>query len=129
MKRAVLILLLLALRASAVTPPVTDGKNLQLPTLSFDNLPQPTRTQPVSPVSYRRRPPGKTIENRTLGSEMLRYENLSFKVLPQTNFTAKRATVAGTLPAALVQTSRANIENHVIRADSDELKQQLNHPR
>lgn len=132
MKRAVLILLLLALRATGATLPVTEGKSLQLPTLNYDNLPQPTRTEPVSPVSSQRRPAGKTIENKTINTDTLQYGTLSFKMLPQTNFTAKRAAVAGPRPAETVSTPRAVIERRVIRAvtpeGAEELKKQLNEP-
>jgi hypothetical protein len=135
------VFLLLSVAASAqVLRPIdprrtadASGKAVEMPTINFGTLPQPTRTEPVSPLTGQMREPGKTVETKRVDTTALQYATLPSKVLPQTNFTAKRAVVTGALPAAdTVKTPRADIEKRVIRpvtpAGAEELKKQLNEP-
>ncbi len=110
-----------------------NGKTVDMPTVNFDTIPQPTRAQPISPLTGHRVEPADTVETKRVDTPTLTYDSLSNKVLPQQNFSAKHAVVAGnaSLPPA-VDTPKADIKKRVIRAltpaGAEELKKQLNEP-
>lgn len=110
-----------------------NDKTVDMPTVNFDTIPQPTRTQPILPLTGQRLEPADTVETKRVDTHTLRYDNVAVKVLPQQNFSPKRATVAGnaSLPPA-VDTPKADIKKRVIRpltpAGAEELKKQLNEP-
>ncbi len=142
MKPALLAAIVIAHSASAqILKPIDqhkladpNGKTVEMPTVRFDNVPQPTRPQPVSPLSRQSLPPAVTVETKTVDTHRLSYSTVPVSVLPQQNFAPKRAVVAGNLPAAeTVKTSRAEINPRVIRpftpAGKEELKEQFKNPK
>ncbi|MEI6084774.1 MAG: hypothetical protein WCS70_10775 [Verrucomicrobiota bacterium] len=113
-----------------------NGKSVAMPMVNFDSLPQPTRSQTVSPLTGKMSTPGKAVATKNVDLETLtHYSTVPTKVLPQTNFTPKYGTVDSSIipmagvPAANVPTDRARINGRVIRpqtpAGSEELKKQL----
>jgi hypothetical protein len=85
-------------------------------------------------LSRQYRPRAGAVETKTVDTRGLSYATVPVPVLPQQNFAAKRAVVAGNLPAAeTVQTSRAEINRRVIRpftpAGAEELKEQFKNPK
>jgi hypothetical protein len=142
MKAAWLSILLLATTVSAqLFKPVdshqraaASDKNVDLPTVNFDTLAQPTRSEIVSPVSGQMREPAGFVANKHADlPESPSYSTVPMTTIPHQNFTAKRAPVADNLPSInTVKTTPANINKRVIRpltpAGEEELKKQLNTP-
>lgn len=142
MKPALLAAILVTLPASAqVLKPIDphkladpNGKTIEMPTVHFDTVPQPTRPQPVSPLSRQVREPADTVPTRNVDTRALSYPTVPATVLPQQNFAPKRAVVAGPLPAAAtIKTPRAEINPRVIYpftpAGTEELKEQFKNPK
>lgn len=116
------------------------GKTVAMPIISFDSLPQPTRSQPVSPVTEKKAAPGKLIETKSVDLNTLAPSaTVPTKNWPMTNFTPKHGFVdtavvpSSTVPQSTVPTERARINERVIRphtpAGSDELKKQFTQPQ
>ena len=111
-----------------------NDKTVNLPTVNFDSISQPTRPQPVAPLTGRVHGIAQTVETKRVDTHTVSFDTVPDKMLsPQQNFSPKRASVAGNveLPPP-VSTSPAEIEKRVIRpltpAGAEELKKQLNEP-
>lgn len=109
-----------------------NDKSVETTTLQFGTIPQTTRTGTVVPLSGQRREAGKIVTTKTVETPAtLRRATVPGHVVPQANFTAKNATVAGVLPPSeIITPSRADIEKRVIYVNTpegvEELKRQFN---
>jgi len=146
MKAALLMTILVAASASAQVLRQIDpsknadasGKTVDLPTVNFDTVSQPTRAQLVSPLSGQMRDRAGTVETKrveTKGVEtsLLSHSTIPSTIVPQQNFSAKRAALASNVPPAeRVKTPGAKINKREIRpftpAGNDELVKQLREP-
>jgi hypothetical protein len=145
MKAVLLAAILVAGSAKAqVLRPVDQTKHLDandktvdMPTVSFGTVPQSTRPQPVSPLSGQMRERAANVETKRVDTpKTLSYSTVPTTIVPQQNFTPKRAVadVPGNRPPAKnVKTSKAEISKMVIRplnpTGEEELKKQLSDPR
>src|SRR5262245_31227350 len=112
MKPVLFCVLLLTASASAqLTKPIdvsrsadANGKIVTMPTVSFDSVPQPTVSQPVSPLTGQVRERAATIETKSVTTHSLSYSTIPVTVLPQQNFIPKRGVVptGGVLPTPRV---------------------------
>ena len=146
MKAALLVAILVAASASAqVLRPIdpnksadVSGKAVDLPTVNFGNVSQPTRSQPVSPLSNQFREGDgivetKSVETKDVEMSLLSHSTIPATIVPQQNFTAKRAPLASNVPPSeRVKTPNAKINKREIRpftpAGNDELVKQLREP-
>lgn len=113
-----------------------NGRAVEMPVVNFDALPQPTRAFPVASQSDRRAEPGKPVEAKTVNFDTLQFSTIETKVIPQANYTAKRAIIKDETivterrDSPTAETHRAKINERVIRPVTPEgereLKQQLN---
>jgi hypothetical protein len=142
MKTAWLGIVLLAATASAQMLRPNDlhqraeasDKNVDLPTLKLETIAQPTRSEPVSPLSNKMREPAGSVADKMVDiPSSLSYSTVATSTIPHQNFTAKRAVLGDNRPASpTVKTTAAKINQRVIRpltpAGEEELKKQLNSP-
>lgn len=113
-----------------------NGQTLSMPVLNPGTVGQPTRSQPVSPLTRKRAESGKAVETRRVDDlETLQFPMVETKVVPQANFSAKRAMIADDVidarrvPTSNVEHKRATVHGRVIRpltpAGEQELKDQF----
>jgi len=107
------------------------SKIVELPTVSYDSVLQPSLTYPVVPVSVKTVERNNMVETKNVGLNTLNFPVTSFKTLPMTNFSAKRADIDQTaIDLSGVPKPNAKINKRVIRAltpaGAKELQDQIN---
>ena len=102
-------------------------KMIDMSTVHFDSLSQPTRTMPVAPVSSKTADRNQTVEMKHVDFDTLSFATIPRETAPQQNFQAKRAASVDT---PTVPIGNAPINQRVIRpltpAGEKDLKDQIN---
>ena len=106
-----------------------DGKSATLPTLNLNTKSEPSHTFSVLPISDKQ-PELKQLRQNQLDLSDVDLSFINTRVLPQQNFTAKRAVVSDQLlDQPFVTTAKAPITGRQIKAytpqGTEELKKQL----
>ncbi len=106
-----------------------DTKSATLPTLNLNTQAEPSRTLSVLPMSDKQ-PELKQLQQNQLDMNGVDFTFINTRVLPQQNFTAKRAVVTDQmLEQSFIKTDKAPITSRQIKAytpqGTEELKKQL----
>jgi hypothetical protein len=106
-----------------------DTKSATLPTLNLNSQTEPSRTLSVLPMSDKQ-PELKQLQQNQLDLNNVDFSFINSRVLPQQNFTAKRAVVSDQLlDQPFIKTDKAPITSRQIKAytpqGTEELKKQL----
>lgn len=106
-----------------------DTKSATLPTLNPNTQTEPSRTWSILPLSDKQ-PETKQLQQNQLDMNGVDFPFISTRVLPQQNFTAKRAVVSDQLlDQPFIKTDKAPITSRQIKAytpqGTEELKKQL----
>jgi hypothetical protein len=106
-----------------------DTESATLPTLNLGTQAEPSRTLSVLPLSQKQ-PELKQLNQNQLDLNNADFSFINSRVLPQQNFTAKRAVVTDQLlDQPFIKTDKAPIASRQIKAytpqGAEELKKQL----